>query len=154
MEIVTFDEFARNQDCERIWLHERYLFSNGAESDGNRMHNDPPDDEFDKLYLQQEFVSYKLEKETSAFNEFKNDCLNRASMAQRYANLPGPTDDATEQLLAGRVRIFKLRKELKAIEERLTESPEYKQAEKRRAVATAQRSDQTEMLQKISDVTI
>lgn len=98
-----------------------YLFRNGATSNG-QLHGDPPADDHQRLLLQREFLQFVLKRRVAEFNEIKHQALQQASLATRYSNLPGTSEDAPRAMLHLKEIADKLREDLAAVEHQLSQT--------------------------------
>src|SRR5438067_972435 len=128
--IESFLEFRTRQGCDFIVTGtqisprtgedlSRICFSNGATSDGNQVHHEPPIDPRQLASVKCEYVTARIKREIAEFTQYRDACLEQAAMASRYANLPPAPPEAPELLRAGAERIHKLRAELATLNDLL-----------------------------------
>ncbi len=97
--IENFDEFKTRQNCLYIVIEtgsgvERSLFENGAMWCGGAG-SDPPEDEKQVLRLKRFYLQEILNRQTKAFNDERQHCLNMESVYKRYPNNPKGIDAET-----------------------------------------------------------
>lgn len=146
-----FQEFARRMDCPHVTSRGRHLFENGGQSNGVH-HLDAPVEEIPRLRLQAEYLTVLLKREEAAFTQYRGECLEAASLAKRYANLPGAPRDAPQQLRAGQDRIGALRDRLAEIAAKLRPDEGARQAVD--AMLAEQRAHQSDLINEISNITL
>lgn len=162
--LESWNEFCRRQGCEFIVAGraisprtgddvDRVVFANGAVSDTVN-HYDPSPDAKVRMATRHEYLTALLRREEKDFRAFQQACIEQASLARVYTNLPGPPADAAEQLKAGQQRIQKIREELATINAQLEDK-----AETARRMAEQQRQDgirsrNAAALQSIAGITI
>ena len=142
--IESFNEFAARHGSYvntlsrgmRVDNGDRFIFQDGATSDGERKHTEPPEDEVQRLGLVRRFWKTKLDQEVREFTSFKNTCLQQASAARKYANLPGPPEDAADQLKRGQTRIAAIQTRLKQLDKELDEATGASEQRERMQAAT------------------
>lgn len=120
----SFDEFNVRMGCEHVFLRNRYLFSNGGTSDGDRLHVDPPADPIMLKGLKLEFLKSRLKKLTNTFNEMQTHLSETVAMRLRYQNAVSPPENIVETLKEVQAQVFQVRdaiKELETDETQLTE---------------------------------
>lgn len=97
----TYNEFAAKHGNDAIRIAPSLLlFSDGArvnDADGRFAYYEPQAEE-DALAWQLKYARAKLERATDNFNRAKHDMMEQAQLASRYANLPGPPENATDIL--------------------------------------------------------
>jgi hypothetical protein len=127
----------------------RFIFANGAVSDGLQSHFPPPDNEYDRLGIQRDYYAALLEGEEKAWHQYRQTCVDLAAQSARYANLPGCPPDAPQQLERGAQRIAELRQKVSEIDALLAGDPRKKvnnEAIERRQRAEAERIGQQNSL--------
>ena len=140
-------------DFEFLVSDGRFLFENGATSNREK-HQGPPEDEFARLRLLREFLQHKLEKEEVAFHAYKVATMEAASLHSRYPNLPTPDATAPVLLRRGQQRVLRLRNRLKEIDDKLADSPEAHEQQKRNEQRMEHNQEQTALLTKIEAIRI
>ncbi len=110
----SFGEFQIRMGCGHEFVHNRYLFRNGGQSNEFN-HIDPPTDPAELRKLQLEFLEHRLKRETAEFNEYQTYVNEQATLKLRYPNVVGPPADAVEILKQGQGRIFRLREQIQKI---------------------------------------
>lgn len=127
----TFFEFKERQACEYVKTERGFLFRNGATSNGQERHSEPPADIFIRLGLQREFLLTQLKQHETVFRQYKDDVLNQAKLATQYSNLPGPPTDAAEVLGKLKTDIEAIRVQIGKIDRRLAESQRAKEMDEK-----------------------
>src|SRR5262245_3771584 len=90
MYVETFQEFVQRRGCQPLQLRNRWLFPDGAQSNGSD-HLDPPADPDQRAKLQHEFASSKLEMLTARYSHIRTTI---AEQARWHATGHGPSPDA------------------------------------------------------------
>ncbi len=110
----SFAEFQSRMGCGHEFVHNRYLFRNGGQSNEFN-HIDPPTDPVELRKLELEFLEHRLKRETAEFNDFQTYVSEQTAMKLRYPNVVGPPLDAVDSLKQGQGRIFRLREQIQNI---------------------------------------
>jgi len=154
--IEEFNEFVMRQGCEyvpqkaQVSLRTgeqvyKILFANGAVSDGDRRHRDPPNDPRQLLQRQRDFVATKLQREVDAFEHYRGACMRQAELNKQCPEvcMPAPANAPTI-LRQSQQRILKLREELAALDDQLVvkEAVQEKQEMENRWAELWQQQDQ------------
>jgi hypothetical protein len=147
--LETFGEFAGRQTrpdgnpCESVVVGtqmsprtgmtvSRVVFENGAVSDANESHFDPPTDPRARLLVRQEYLKARLDKEEREWTDYKTWALEQTALHDRFPNnCPMPPANALELLHAGAGRILKLRDELTEVEKQLDPDRQKREAYRR-----------------------
>ena len=127
--LESFNEFAARHGSYvntlsrgmRVDTGSRFVFADGATSDGERRHTEPPEEPVARLRIVRLYWATKLKAETQDFENFRNSVVNQANLARRYANLAMPPEDAADQLKRGQVRIAAIKARLSQIENEITD---------------------------------
>lgn len=166
--IESFLEFERRQGCQWIIAQstigirtgstvQRIIFENGATSNGDYNHSDPPADSRQRLALQREFVQAALKQTEDEWQRFHRFCLQQAQLHAdplTAASCPGPPADAPERLQAGKSRIEALRQRLAEVDEQLKDpAAEQRRKHQEQAEATRQAAAQ-ETLRQLQELTL
>ena len=85
--IESLQEFRERQCCTPMLLRDRYLFPNGAQSDGGYSHIEPPSDPTALARLQHEYTTAKLAQVIKRYNQDREAI---ATQAQYHAMGAGP----------------------------------------------------------------
>ncbi len=122
-------EFTARQGSKPLFVGNRYLFPNGAQSDGMGNHCDPPDDPGELAQLRFEFVRAKLE---NAKKRYRDDYTNIKESAEfhKMGAGPGPAPGWESYLKRAAQHIQRLETQLQQIAAKLprTELAQSKQA--------------------------
>src|SRR5690606_6113222 len=94
--IETYHEFEQRQKCEAIFVHNRWLFANGAQSD-EHSHADPPTNPQERKRLRFEFLTAKHANLLSKYNHDRDAILEQAQYHAMGAG-PMPPDGWEEHL--------------------------------------------------------
>ena len=121
----SFDEFKSRMESDCEFIRNRYLFRNGAQSNGDFAHIEPPANPSELAKLKKEFLKFRLDLAEAEFNDMKTYVEEQAAMKMRYRNAVPPRSDSVEILKRIQGRIFRLRESLQAIKsDPEAESPE------------------------------
>jgi hypothetical protein len=163
--IETFQEFVIRQDCEYIitgtqispktgYNANRIVFANGAVSD-RVTHFEPPSDRTTLLQVRREFLKTKLTREERDFREFKNRTISQASLHARFKDLPSGIDaESVEALRQGQTRVLRLREELAAVEQELTDPNQARHQQELMLTQAQQRNEHVSLLNKFQSIDI
>jgi hypothetical protein len=122
--LENFSEFCERMNCEYIVGKKRFMFRNGARSDGHIVHEDPPEDEFERLAREREFLQTKLDRKIADFNEIQTQALDMALNRQRFGtSVPGPHPNTPHVLRRIQGIVFRLRDKIAAIDKQLNTQP-------------------------------
>lgn len=150
--IESYAEFVKRMDCEQIQIEEGdrvvILFENGGRSN-LKNHRNPPTGEWELLRAKRRYLEIVLEREQNNWNDFKQSCIHQAELAQRFRNVPGPPQNAPEQLEAGRKRINALKAKIRRIDAKLAESPRAVRRNEREAQQQAKAAEVGELKSRI-----
>jgi hypothetical protein len=138
IEQMTFQEFCglhgqpvkktiKGQGMRGEGIGELFLFADGARSKNTGTvlsFTDPPTEPGALLKRKLEYLSARIEQEETAWVNFRNECLQQLQLSAKYSNLPGPGEDAVEQLKAGLERIGKLKQQRAQLQEQFDSLPE------------------------------
>ena len=128
MQVITiedFRDFEKRHGGESIEYGNRFLFPTGAACDLNfGARWEPPMERWALLKAKRGYIAAKLKIEEDAFYKFKADQSERAAWAKENRNMAGPQYDGVEQLTRGRDKVLRLREQLAAFDEALSNSPE------------------------------
>lgn len=119
MPLELFHEFRERQGCPFIInANGVRVFVNGATSDGDLRHLDPPSDPKELAAIRLQFFKPKLEAEERAFSNFRQSVVDMAEFKDKYpnSNVPGPPPDADAQLKQGAARISGLKQRVRQLE--------------------------------------
>jgi hypothetical protein len=115
--IETFREFVERQGCPYFQTNQGVLFENGAHSDGQQYHRDPPEDERPRLAAKGRFFKAVIEHEEKMFEAAKTRALNAGNAYMVNPTVsPGVGPETVEQLKQGKARIESLREQLAKIQ--------------------------------------
>lgn len=133
--IESFEEFRMrptgggNTDWVRAPSSGILVFQNGARSNGDLQHKDPPADAAECAKVRKTYLMVKLKSEIEKFRDYRANVSHQLEMARRYHNVPEPGDEVVATLDAGERRIERLREQLREVEAILDDGRE---AEERR----------------------
>lgn len=120
--IESFSEFRARMGCPAIYTNDRYLFENGAQSDGHdrglHSHREPPDDKFSLLSLQAEYLRADLKKWETKFNQLLQ-YVERQTEYHEWNAGPAPEPEALEELARLKAETKRRRTKLAAAERKL-----------------------------------
>lgn len=130
--IESPQEFTERQACESIRDEDgQILFANGAKIvrdssfGGSTSMIEAPEDPDVLLRAQRRFLATKIGIEQKAYDSFQSEVTEHASQAAHYpASVPALPESAIDALKAGAKRLQHLRRQLAAIDQRLTDTPE------------------------------
>ena len=154
MFVETFQEFKMRMGCECVAVKGRYLFRNGAQSDGELSHRDPPGELFARLKLEREFLQFNLDRKTKEFNTLKAEALEQSSLHRRYSNLPSPSPQAPDALRRIQKVVFELRSEIRAIDERLEERADNRHIKVQQDIRAEQLAQTNAILHEVQSIEI
>src|SRR5690349_6949283 len=129
--IESWEEFVSRQNYDYVKVPRgisfrtdqlvlRVVFANGAVSDGQQSHRDPPSDPAELLAMRHEYLRAKLQQEEEEFITHKTRWQNQAHWNEMNPfNCPPPPANAPQLLLAGAERITQLRRELAGVEQQM-----------------------------------
>jgi len=122
----TFFTFRERQGCDCVEIRNgTFAFANGAWSDGQWTHHEPPSDRWDLLRSRRRYYRTKLGQEETAWDRYKSEVTSQQGMHRMFPQTAAPaTRDAPAKLREGAERIAKLRTELEAIDRELDGHPE------------------------------
>lgn len=130
--IETFQEFKDRQGCECVYVRERWLFANGAESN-QEQHVEPPSDEIALLLLRHEFLKAIIKAKIARY-QHDHKAIKTAIYYESVNAGPGP-DEGWQQHLEKLVgEIEALQTELAQVTERLPHVQRMRQLEAERDV--------------------
>jgi hypothetical protein len=132
-ERVTFQEFSQRQGCPYIETNIGYLFANGARSNGEFYHIDPPTDQDELLELRIAYLKPVLANEERRLRNVENQLATQAQISALGAG-PSVAAELKKKFAALQSRVGELTRELKAAESALTPKAvrEFRQREERR----------------------
>lgn len=154
MQITTFDEFARSQPGQPVVSRGRYLWPNGATSDGNLDHYPPPADRYERLRTRKEYFAVRLQRDQRDYRDFRLFCEEQARLVRKYPSssiMPPPTD-AAERLTAGAARIRYFRARIANCDRVLASSPEVVTAQQRQLDLTQRQQVMSSIIGQIHSV--
>jgi hypothetical protein len=163
--ILDFREFQAMQGCDYVqsgrqgsrrtgeWVN-RWVFANGAWSDGSS-HYDPPTDPKQLLQLRREYVQAKLEFECKEFREYKDWCTEQSNLHQQLPLVcPAVPLEAPDLLRAGQARITKLREELAVLEKQLEDKAALKRQRDQQEMLAREQSTSQKLAHEIQSINI
>jgi hypothetical protein len=153
MNIETLGEFRERMDCDYLIVKNRYLFRNGAQSDGH-MHMEPPSDDNSRLLLQREFLQFKLDGLVRHFIDIKQDALNQAGLSYKYKNLPTPDANAPKVLKHLQGIIYRIREKLVVIDNQLGRSSPVVREQNQHTRRAEQQAQIAATLKQVQDIDI
>lgn len=148
--IESFEEFRQRQSCEFIVTNSRYLFANGAQSNGQTYHGDPPTDPQALLSLRLEYLTAMLKREEGRFNRTQSYIISQGEI--HAANAGPPVDpQAFVELEMFQKNVLGLREQLRANRAELAEQrgPSLHQEHQRR-LAEQQRAGREAIARAVS----
>ncbi len=163
--ILDFREFQAMQGCDYVMSGRqgsrrtgeyvsRFVFANGAVSDGSS-HFDPPTDPRELLVLRREYVRSKLEVECNEFFDYKSWCVEQSHLHQNLPLVcPAVPPEAPDLLRAGQARIVKLREELAVLEKQLEDKAEIKRQRDQQAMLAREQSRSQKLAHEIQSIGI
>jgi hypothetical protein len=155
--IETWAEFHKRHGGNCIRVGGQFLFPDGARADSTgNLRSEPPTDPYQLLQAKRAYVEAKLSHESDEFHAFRSECQQQAAFAARYGsnNVPGPPENAVEQLERGRERIVKLHDELVELDRQIADTPQGRSRQERRDHEEKQRSQMTEQMRAIQSVNV
>lgn len=108
--IESYDEFQARMNCPFVTTGGRYLFANGAQSNGTD-HLEPPADPLELLPLEIEYLAARLKTEERQFNECKRYIITQAQYYALNAG-PAPAEEAFTDLERFQKNVLATREEI------------------------------------------
>jgi hypothetical protein len=163
--IELFEEFAERQACEHATIDlsrgsgngkRKIVFANGATSDGQNSHTDPPKEPRALLEAKREYLVAKLDREVELWKRFKERCTNQENYHTRSPSYcpPGITDESTKQLKDGAARILQLKNDLAAIDAELVDPEEVRRQQEENARQSKRAMDHIESWRTFQEIEI
>ena len=91
-QIEDYSEFCVRMGCPNRWVKNRWLFKNGAQSDGHYRLTEPPDDKSDLAKLKHEFIVAEI---THYEERYRDVQKNVAIQSDYHSKGAGPSPDIT-----------------------------------------------------------
>jgi len=111
--IESIEEFAARQRCSPLAIRDRYLFPNGAQSDGHN-HFEPPNDPAALATLRHEYLTAKLRLKVKRYNADRTAISEQARYHSMGAG-PMPQPGWKEYLIKLAEDIEEIRAQLREI---------------------------------------
>lgn len=140
--LYSVGEFAKKQGCKPVWVLDRWIFPNGAQSDGKNNHMDPPEDPIAVLQLRRLYTRAKLEATIEHYNNDRN-AINTQAYYHQLGVGPPPEPGWESHLEKYVAEIEELQAELQKLTDQL---PELKQMEEYLARRAKQRREAAEIM--------
>lgn len=124
--IETYQEFVAKHGGDPVEIDNALCFPDGArcgfDPDGYPRW-EPPTDPYELLSLKYRYAKERLRRAELEFNTVKNEFQQRAILASKYRNLPGPPANAPEILEHLRTIAHERRAAFEAIEQQIADTP-------------------------------
>lgn len=152
----SFDEFKTRMDCDCEFLQDRWLFRNGATSDGHGYHIEPPTHNPPQLKkLKREFLNFRLKKATDAFNDMQNYVAEQSHAHVLCQSAMSPRKDSVDILKRLQGRVLRLRESIKALDtDETTDSPEQIHQRVREQLEQEKRQHMSHLVSEASQISI
>jgi hypothetical protein len=111
--VENFDEFRARQCCEFVPHNSLWVFENGAVSDGQLRHENPPDNKVERLGRQLLFFKTKLQRTEGEFRDLQSYISTQTEFA-RFRAGPPPDEAAFTDLETLQKRVLSLRAEIQS----------------------------------------
>ena len=153
--IESFEEFAARHGGDFVKTRGLFLFPSGATCDEEfSWSHSPPVDPTELLRSRREYVQEKLTRAVGNFRSLKNEVLEQGRLSATFANLPGPPDDAPQELQRLKAIVEKWREELQGIEVELEQTPEAISRRERQAEQEAKDRHLDQLMSQVVDIEI
>lgn len=151
--IENYNEFKQRQNCkeEPINIQGVLTFENGA-AWSNMAGANPPEDEYELARIQSRYYRAKLKLAEDEFFRYQSHSLNQASLAARYANLPGADPNAPVILKKLKAEATMWGEKLQASIDILKNSPANQLKRKREELMAERRAEHQELINKIKQI--
>ena len=101
-----------------------FVFSNGATSDGEFNHREPPDDKWECLAIRYAYFERNHQIRLEQFNQFHSRTVDHLNLAKQCGpTVPCPGSTNLESLKKLRMKLRIAENQLRKIEEQLDEEP-------------------------------